>query len=292
MELTPDFLLQNPELVTPLSPWCVALDNLELAIVLLSQPWIAGDGLRRADLERQVVRLAGELPLGPVYFQRVKRAVARLEEIGAVRGLGEGRSQRFAATPQGFAAFILNLRVLRGDPTLDGAEFELKRALVAMCNLILERLAELPEEVPAPPEVEGFFAEAERISVLSHRVVTDDSVRDALDVLRLIAKQRERMDKMLQVARHKLALAEAEAGALRGLDFSHEIAALLADAPGTLAMVREMASGVLPRLSQRATVLRYEHYLRYLDDLARVHAGELKTVALDSVRAFLARRRA
>jgi len=225
-------------------------------------------------------------------YSTVKRAVARLEEIGAVRGLDEGRSQRFAATPQGFAAFILNLRVLRGDPTLDGAEFELKRALVAMCNLILERLAELPEEVPAPPEVEGFFAEAERISVLSHRVVTDDSVRDALDVLRLIAKQRERMDKMLQVARHKLALAEAEAGALRGLDFSHEIAALLADAPGTLAMVREMASGVLPRLSQRATVLRYEHYLRYLDDLARVHAGELKTVALDSVRAFLARRRA
>ena len=122
--------------------WRSRIDNLELGILLFTQPWLAGDGLRRADLERLLGRLGADLPLGAIYFQRVKRAVTRLEEIGALRGLGEGRARRFVMTPEGFAAFLFNLRALHEDPTLDGSEFELKRALAAMWGLAFERLGD------------------------------------------------------------------------------------------------------------------------------------------------------
>lgn len=299
-ELTPAFLLQSPELVTLVAPWCVRLDNLELGILLLVQPWLAVGGLRRAELERRIAGLAGELPLGPVYFQRVKRTVARLEEIGAVRGTSEtaDRGQKFVATPQGFAVFILNLHVLSTDPTLDGSEMELKRALVSRCNLILDWLSELPEEVLTPPEIEAFFEEVEGLSVYGQRVITAQVISEALDVLRLLASQREKVEERLRAARHRLAEPTSEAGALLELDLTRlttdgsGAAALLAGTPGALGLIREMASGVLPRLSRQATVLRHEHYLRYLDELAALYAGELKTVALDSVRGFLTRRRA
>jgi hypothetical protein len=284
-ELTPAFLLQSPELVTLVAPWCVRLDNLELGILLLVQPWLAVGGLRRAELERRIAGLASELPLGPVYFQRVKRTVARLEEIGAVRSLDE-RSQKFVATPQGFAAFILNLHVLSADPTLDGGELEMKRALVSRCNLILDWLAELPDEVLTPPDIEAFFDEVEQLSVYGQRVIAPQVITEALDILRLLASQREKIEERLRAARRQ------------EIDLTHftergfpGAAALLGDTPGALGLIREMASGVLPRLGRQATVLRYEHFLRYLDELAALYAGELKTVALESVRGFLTRRR-
>jgi hypothetical protein len=298
MDLSPDFLLQNPDLVTPVAPWCVSLDNLELGILLLSLPWLAGDGLRRADLERQIARLAVELPLGPVYFQRVKRTVARLEEIGTLRGTGDRTGRLFVTTPQGFAVLLLNLHVLRSDPTVDGAEFELKRALAAMCNVVMERLLELPDEVEVPPEVEGFFGEVERLTVLGERVITDEVAEEALDVLRLIASQRVLVDGMLQAARRRLAEAESAALALRGFHLSRlredslmRAVAFLEDAPGGLSLIREMATGDMPRLTQRSAVLRYEHYLRYLDELGALHARELRSDPLESVRGLMARRK-
>jgi hypothetical protein len=293
-ELTPAFLLQSPELVTLAAPWCVRLDNLELGVLMLVQPWLATGGLRRAELERRIAALASELPLGPVYFQRVKRTVARLEEIGAVRGID---GQKFVATPQGFAAFILNLHVLTIDPTLDGSELELKRSLVARCNLILDWLSELPEEVLTPPEIEAFFDEVEGLSVYGQRVITPQVISEALDILRLLASQREKVAERLRAAEQRRA--ESTSEAMGELDLARltaggfsGAAALLAETPATLGLIREMASGVLPRLSRQATVLRYEHYLRYLDDLTALYAGELKTVALASVRDFLTRRRA
>jgi hypothetical protein len=296
MELTPDFLLENPELITPIAPWCGRLDNLELGIVLAALPWLAGDGLRRADLERQIARLATEMPLGPVYFQRVKRAVARLEEIEALRGMDEGHGRRFLTTPRGFAAFLLNLYVLSADPTVDGSEFELKRSFLAICNLVMERLADLPVEVEVPPEIEGFFGEVEALTVLGERVITGEVAEEALDVLRLIASQRMLVDGLLQTARRRLVLAETGAAALRMLHLSRLEAdafargtAFLQDSPGGLSMIREMASGDVPRLSQRAAVLRYEHYLRYLDELGALHAKELNSDPLEAVRVLMAR---
>jgi hypothetical protein len=299
MQLSPEFLLEHPEMVTPSAPWCVVLDNLELGTLLLAQPWLTRDGLRRADLERQLTRLAAELPLGPVYFQRVNRAVARLEAIGAVAGAGSGRSRRFTVTPPGFGALLLNLRVLRSDPTIDGSEFELKRALVAMWNLVLERLAKLPDEGALPPDAARFLDDVDRLTVLGQRVVTEKVVGETLDVLRLVATQRDHVIRRLDEARERLRRAEAQATTLRDVDLARlgesafaGAADLLVGAPGALATVVELATGVLPRLSLRAAVLRYERYRHYLDGLTTLYAAELKTVDLDAVRGILVRRRA
>jgi hypothetical protein len=280
--LTPALLLESPERVLPEAPWCAALDNLELGILLLAQPWVVGAGLRRADLERQLARL--DLPLGPVYFQRVKRAVARLEEIGAMRGSGEGRARSFLVTPEGFAALLLNLCVLHADPTLDGSEFELKRSLVSMLNLLFERLTELPVEEGVSPETERFFDEVERLAVLGERVITEEVEEQALDVLRLIAEQRRKVEGLLSMARDRLERVESEARTLSDADLG-----ILAEAPEALAAARELALHIFPRLGFSAPVLRYEQYLRYLDELASLYAGELKTVGLQS---FLSARRA
>jgi hypothetical protein len=197
--------------------------------------------------------------------------------------------------------------VLQADPTLDGGELELKRALVAMWNLVMERLAELPDEIALPADAERFFDEVEALEVLGERVIGDELMDEALDVLRLIADQRRRVEEMLATARRRLREAEAAASALRGLDLSRlaelglaqdALADLDAEAlsPENLAavheMVRELAGGVLPRLDHAAAVRRYEHYLAYLDDLAALHAAELKTVELAPLHRALARRRA
>jgi hypothetical protein len=329
------------EAVSASPSWRTRLDNLELGLLLFTQPWLAGEGLRRADLERQVGRLGADLPLGPVYFQRIKRAVARLEEIGALRGIGEGRARRFVMTPEGFAAFVLNLSELYEDPTLDGSEFELKRALVAMWGLILERLEPAcaqPEGFDRPPaagfdsaqpavrrggeaspspEMEEFFTAVESLSIDGAPIVTGELVDQALDVLQLIATQKGRVEELLAHARERLreadtrGLSEVEArrpseadprwlseveARPEGEDFEPtllaregfpEAAALLAGAPGSAAIVREMASGVLPALGARAAILRYEEYEVYLDRLARMYAGMLRKVPLAALRQIL-----
>ena len=281
---SPAFLLGNPGSVLVEAPWCGVLDNLELGILLLAQPWVVGAGVRRADLERQLARL--DLPLGPIYFQRVKRAVAGLEESGAMRGSGEGRARSFVVTPEGFAALLLNLCVLVADPTLDGGEFELKRSLVSLLDLLFDRLRELPVEEGLSPETDGFFAAVERLAVLGERVITEDVEAQALDVLRLIAGQRRQVEALLAAAREGLDRAEADPGTPASVDFMGLGA--LTEAPEALAVIRDVVTGVLPRLGRSATVLRYEGYLRYLDDLAALYAGELGTVGLHS---FLAARR-
>src|SRR5262245_4080538 len=129
LDPTPEVLLAHPELVQPVAPWCSWLENHELGILLLAQPWLAGKGLRRSELQEQLERMAAGLPVGPVYFQRVNRATEALEARGQLKSLGGGRERLYQTTAGGLGALILNLQVLRADPTVDGSEFELKRAL-------------------------------------------------------------------------------------------------------------------------------------------------------------------
>jgi len=82
-----DFLPQNPAVVRLAAAWCTALDNIDLGILLLTQPWIAGEGLRRSDLERQLSEIGCEMPVGTVYFQRISRA--RTTQCAARYGLGQ-----------------------------------------------------------------------------------------------------------------------------------------------------------------------------------------------------------
>ena len=111
--IDPSFLLRNPDLVLPNAPWCCWLNNVELGILLLAQPWMAEAGVGRSDLERQLGLLGADVPIGPLYFQRINRAVAQLEERGQLDALEGGRRRRFVLSPQGFAALLLNLQVLR-----------------------------------------------------------------------------------------------------------------------------------------------------------------------------------
>lgn len=284
MRIDPEFVLAHPDLVTPIAPWAVALDNLELGIVLLAQPWVAGAGARRADLEHQLTRLAHELPVGPVYFQRVNRAVATLEEAGILRGTGTGRARSFTSAPAGLAALVLNLQVLRGDPTINGSEFELKRALVAMCNLVADRLAGLAGEVPLDQALDDFFSVAEQLEVWGQRVISDEATSSAFDVLRLIELQRARVEALLATSERRLESVRASLAPLRNID----LAALGAGAldlsqPATLATVRQLATSALPELNLRATVLRYRHYLDYLDGLRGFYTGELRVVRMGSL---------
>jgi hypothetical protein len=285
------FLLSNPSLVAPVAPWCAALDNLELGILLLTQPWLAGGGQRRADLERQLSRLAVDLPIGPIYFQRVKRAVTRLGEIGAVRSEGSGRSGRFVVTPRGFAALILNLRVLREDPTIDGSEFELKRALVAMWNLVFERFSALPEELPLDPEMEAFFDEVESLEVWDRKVITDEMLGRALDILVLIADQSRRVKQLLAMTESRLEQLRSKLEEMNVVDLARlaesrgpGAASSLARDPAAAEMIRTIATTALPGFNLRAAALRYRRYLEYLEDLAGMYSRELRVVDFEAIR--------
>lgn len=291
VDFTPDFLLQNPAMVRPAAAWCVALDNIELGILLLTQPWLAGEGLGRADLERQLAELASDMPIGTVYFQRVNRAVADLERRGALRGTGSGRSRRFTLAPPGFAALILNLHVLRADPTLDGHEFELKRELVAMWNLLLDRLLASPPEIQIAPDVAHFFAEVDALSLWGRPVITPEVVRETFDILRLIQTQHDRVRLLKSAAENRLAETRAQAELLRTADLSQldlgalgERVAILKDNPELLEMIRGLATSAMPQLAVQARIKRYDAYLTYLDGLTQTYAKELKVVDIDLFR--------
>lgn len=290
VDFTPAFLLKNPAVVQRAAPWCVKLENVELGVLLVTQPWIAGLGLRRADIERQLSELASEMPLGKIYFQRINRAVAHLEGCGALQGTGTGRSRRFVLAPQGFAALILNLNVLEADPTLDGTEFELKRELVAMWNLMLEQVLASPPEIVISPEVAGFFAEVDALSIWGRSVITVDVVRESFDVLRLIRVQRERVQSLKTAEENRLAATRAQAELLRTADLSQidlgpgEQAAFLKDNPELLEMIRSLATGAMPQLSVLTRIRRYDAYLTYLDEIETTYAKELKVVDIDVFR--------
>lgn len=290
MDLTATFLLTNPAVVQRAAPWCVTLDSIELGVLLVTQPWIAGDGLRRAEVERRLSELACEMPLGQVYFQRVNRAVARLEQCGCLLGAGSGRHRGFVLAPQGFAAMILNLQFLDADPTLDGTEFEMKRELVATWNLMLEQVLASPPEIVLSPDLDEFFATVDALSIWGRPVITRDVVRETFDVLRLIDAQRGRVATLKREAEVRLAEARIQAEVLRTADLSevdlgpgHQ-AELLRSNPELLEMIRSLAMGAMPRLSAQARISRYEAYLTYLDDLATSYARELKVVDIDAFR--------
>jgi hypothetical protein len=288
-ELDADFLLGNPDLVQAVAPWCTTLDNLEIAIIVLAQPWMTDNGLRRAELEHQLDRLATDLPVGPTYFQRINRTTKSLEERGILSTTGSGRARRFAVTAEGFAALILNLRSLHADPTIDGSEFELKRAIVATWNQVHRRMLELPAELTQSPEIDAFFAQVEQLSIWGRPVISEQLIREAFDILGLIALQRARIHSLRAAALRQAGDARARTELVQGADLSQGMRDAehpLADSPETLEMVRALATTSVPELQARARMARYDAYLHYLDHLTELHAGALATVDITRLRAL------
>jgi hypothetical protein len=222
-----------------------------------------------------------------VYFQRVSRASAALVGAGALRAEGEGRGVRLRVTPEGVAALILNLRLLRSDPTLDGSEFELKRGLVAIWATVSEQVEQVEElEVGAPADPgEDVFAAAERVELLGQRVLTDSLVQDTLDVQRLVVRQRERVLELRRVALARCADVTRLGEQLRSRQLHHVAAGRgLAPAGELLAALKVVAFRTVPRLHLEAALARYDHYLRYLDALSALYARELTVVDLRALR--------
>ena len=287
--LSPEFLLENRELVEPSAPWCVWLDNIELAVLLLSQPWMATGGLGRAEMERQLLHLAADLPLGPIYYQRVNRSVAALANRDHVRGHGSGRSRRYAVTPRGFAALILNLQVVRSDPTVDGTEFEFKRALVAVCNIVMEAVSTRQTDWELGITAAGFLDDVERLEVWGRPVITDQVLTDAFDVLHLIGNVRRRVENFLSGAEVRLEravtlsrlTAEVEPSTARNpFDRTPDDRRDLRRVVDTL----RPTAGTAPELAARAAVIRCRSFLAYLEKLADLYSERLGVVDLAAFR--------
>jgi hypothetical protein len=280
-DMSPASLLGHPEIVTPTAPWCCWLGNLELGILLLTQPWLSDAGLSRADLERRLGRWGADMPVGAVYFQRVSRASAALEAGGQLAGRGAGRSRRFSLTPAGFAAMLLNLQIVRDDPTVDGRRFEFQRALVSMANVVLDRLLELPSDPGLGPSLDEWFDAVDALEVLGRPVMTDAVYADAFNVLRLVERQQERVRQLERLAEARLSSAAAPAALARqarlaqadGLPGTTD-----ADLTAMLQTARSLAAAGLPQLAARADIVRYRAYHRYLAELTTLYASELKVV--------------
>jgi hypothetical protein len=244
---------------------------------------MAEAGVGRSDLERQLGNLGGGVPIGPLYFQRINRAVARLEKRGQLNALEDGRHRRYVLSPHGFAALLLNLQVLREDPTVDGAEFEMKRALVSIGNVVLERVLELPDELEIAPDFERWFESVDEIRIWKQTVMTDEVFGRAFSILELVEAQRLRIEGLLAAAEDQLEDARLRAEMLERADLS-QLPVAGADLDAVLGMARDLATGVAPRLAARARALRYRAYLEYLDELTRMYSRELHVVSIQGFR--------
>jgi hypothetical protein len=194
-------------------------------------------------------------------------------------------------TPRGFAALVLNLRVVVADPTVDGSEFELKRALVAMSNLVLERMSALPGEMRIGETLDGFLDEVEGLEIWGQPVVTAQLVAATMDVLGLIDAQRESVRVLLAGVEGRIQQLAARSEMLRDIDLGRLADSLapgsgrvLEEQPEAAAVVRRLATSELPGLELEAARVRYRSYLAYLDDLAEGYGRELRVVSLARLR--------
>ena len=62
---------------------------------------------------------------------------------------------------------------MRADPTVDGRELELKRALVSMVNVVLDRFLDLPPEGSLGPALDEWFDEVDALEVWGRPVLSD-----------------------------------------------------------------------------------------------------------------------
>jgi hypothetical protein len=252
--------------------------------------------LRRAELEQQLGRFGADLPVGPIYFQKVNRATAALEDRGQLESLGSGRSRRFATTSRGFAALLLNLQVLRADPTVDGSEFELKRSLVALWNLVVDRFLLSSENMPLDGGLIRLFSELEELELWTRRIITDQTVANAFNILRLIETQRNRVAQMAKACETRLQTARMQQQLVGAADSSRstappEVRQTAITPEQAMAAVQQVAAGTAPRMAAAASLVRYRSYLRYLDELATMYANELEIVDLAALRSAMAGRR-
>jgi len=281
---SPRSLLENPGAVLAEAPWCRTYDPVEMGVLLATHPIPIGDGLNRGQIDTRLRALADDLPLGHVYYQRVNRAVAHLDDQCALRGEGRGRNRCFSMTPEGFVGLVLNLQVLRSDPTIDGSEFELKREIVAMWNLLLMRLAPLIDSSSLPPALVEFYQQVAKVKIAGEPVLNDRTFRPAFDIGALVDQQRKRVQRFRDeaVRQHTEAIEQTELLTRPG-STGVELPPELRNNPEVQRIVREFATSGIPELSFAAKISRYEAYLSYLDQLDEMYGPRLELDHIDSL---------
>lgn len=299
VEFTPRFLLNNPQVMKPVAKWCVALDNLELALVLVLQPWaVDGGGRTRAQLERIVAEMAAQLPLGAVYFQRISRAVSELERRGLIKGTGDGRNRLFVETPEGFAAVIINLLTLRDDPTINASEFEFRREIVAVWSLLFQRVTESISSLPelkVSSDLKSFYEAVDQVCILGKQVITPEIVTDAFSITGLINRQREHVTGLRSQVEQQLPEARQQTELMRAVDISklnvdelRQIPMFRENPNLAIELVRACGTSSLLPVALEARVARYDAYLRYLDSLAAIYGRELQIFDFEAFRRRIA----
>lgn len=282
MLFSPQFLLSNPAAVGSAPPWCTALDNLELAVLMQPPPWSAPIGLRVAEIEKRLDLMSRELPLGPLYFQRVSRAATDLEKIGVLEGHGDARNRRYKLTPAGFANLVLNQHAAIADPTFDGSEFELKREIAAINSFAMAAL-DLPsfDAKSLGGDAAEFFETAEALTVLGQRVLTPELVASAFSVHAVVERQIEHVGGLRAQALSSLALYEQLRAQNVGITPEAIVASMstatgesMVAGPGMLQVLGSLVSSGLQSTKLRAAVLRYDAYLAYLQSIQELFARE------------------
>ena len=211
----------------------------------------------------------------------MNRAAATLEARGQLVGCGTGRTRRFVLTPAGFAAMLLNLQVVRDDPTVDGRRFEFKRALVSMANVVLDRLLEVPSDASLGSSLDEWFDTVDALAVWGRPVMNDAVYVDAFNVLRLVERQQDRVRQLQRLAEAKLASAETPAALARQATLAQTVGSAGvgdADVSAMLRTARSLAAAGLPQLAARAEIVRYRAYQEYLAGLTTLYASELRVV--------------
>ena len=164
---------------------------------------------------------------------------------------------------------MLNLQVVRDDPTVDGRWFEFKRALVSMANVVLD------------PALDEWFDAVDTLEVWGRPVMNDAVYADAFNVLRLVERQQERVRQLERLAEALLSSAATPAALARQARLTQVDRAegtTYADLATMLRTARSLATAGLPQLAARADLVRYRSYQGYLVELATLYASELRVV--------------
>jgi hypothetical protein len=281
----PEQLLDHPA-TRLVSPWCVTLDNLELAIVLVTQPMLS-EARRRSEIEATLRELSASMPIGEVYFQRVARAVEKLEAARILHGdKAEKGKRRFRCTAEGFASLVVNLRVLNADPTLNGDEFEFKKEIVAMWHMLIERAKDADSVLALSDETAAFWEAVEKVTLGAQPVFTSELFSDTFNIQRLIERQRQAIRERRTAQQQRLAEVRVQTAFWQTAD----LRSLAAETPGLrvspelLEGIRALAMSNAMQVAAEATLLRYEAYLRYLDQLEKLYQPQFKELALEDFR--------
>jgi len=118
---------------------------------------------------------------------------------------------------------------------------------------------------------------------------------EAFDVVGLVERQRQRVRDLRAAAAAELERAEARARLVPASLLAPFTAAAAgsdrpADVGRVLETVRAIATQAVPALRARSTLVRYDAYLHYLDELTTLYTRELRVVDIGRFRAAVGRR--